>query len=50
MLCFNYYGEIDVKYFGNDYIGLFDELLFIGEFKDISMVELVVLVDVNVGY
>ncbi|WP_281547341.1 TonB-dependent receptor [Pseudoalteromonas sp. PAR1] len=50
MLRFNYYGETDVKYFGNDHIGLPDELSPTGEFKDTSTVESAVLVDVNVGY
>lgn len=50
MLRFNYYGETDVKYFGNDHIGLPDELSPTGEFKDTSTVESAVLVDINVGY
>jgi len=50
MLRFNYYGETDVKYFGNDHIGLPDELSPTGEFKDTSTVESAVLVDINAGY
>ncbi|WP_286260806.1 TonB-dependent receptor plug domain-containing protein [Pseudoalteromonas apostichopi] len=50
MLRFNYYGETDVKYFGNDHIGLPDQLSPTGEFKDTSTVESAVLVDVNLGY
>ncbi len=50
MLRFNYFGKTDVKYFGNDHIGLPDELSPTGEFKDTSVVESAVLVDVNFGY
>ncbi len=50
MLRFNYFGETDVKYFGNDHIGLPNELSPTGEFKATSVVESAVLVDVNVGY
>ncbi|MBS3797942.1 TonB-dependent receptor [Pseudoalteromonas sp. BDTF-M6] len=50
MVRFNYFGETDVKYFGNDHIGLPDELSPTGSFKDTSTVESAVLVDVNVGY
>ena len=47
---FNYFGETDVKYFGNDHIGLPDFLSPTGEFKDTSVVESAVLVDINFGY
>ncbi|WP_105214526.1 MULTISPECIES: TonB-dependent receptor plug domain-containing protein [unclassified Pseudoalteromonas] len=50
MLRFNYYGETDVSYFGQDHIPLPDELSPTGSFKDTSTVESAVLVDVNVGY
>lgn len=50
MLRFNYFGKTDVKYFGNDHIDLPDELSPTGEFKDTSVVESALLVDVNFGY
>ncbi len=50
MVRFNYFGETDVKYFGNDHIGLPDFLSPTGEFKDTSVVESAVLVDINFGY
>ena len=43
---FNYFGETDVKYFGNDHI----ELATDGSFKATSTVESAVLVDLNVSY
>ena len=45
-LRFNYFGETDVKYFGNDHI----ELATDGSFKATSTVESAVLVDLNVSY
>lgn len=49
-LRFNYFGETDVKYFGNDHISLPGELSPTGEFKPTSTVEAAVLVDLNVSY
>ena len=46
MVRFNYFGETDVKYFGNDHIPLSND----GSFKATSTVESAVLVDVNMGY
>ncbi|MDN3406479.1 TonB-dependent receptor [Pseudoalteromonas sp. APC 3218] len=46
MIRFNYFGETDVKYFGNDHI----ELATDGSFKATSTVESAVLVDLNVSY
>ena len=46
----NYYGETDVIYFGNDHIGLPDSLSPSGSFKDTSVVESAVLIDVNFDY
>ncbi|WDE03386.1 TonB-dependent receptor [Thalassomonas viridans] len=46
----NYYGETDVIYFGNDHIGLPDEISATGSFKDTSVVESAVLVDINFDY
>ncbi|WP_404343492.1 TonB-dependent receptor plug domain-containing protein [Pseudoalteromonas mariniglutinosa] len=50
MLRFNYFGDTEVKYFGNDHIGLPDELSPTGEFKNTSEVEAALLVDINIGY
>ncbi|MGY8878876.1 MAG: TonB-dependent receptor domain-containing protein, partial [Pseudoalteromonas sp.] len=47
---FNYFGETDVKYFGNDHISLPGELSPTGSFKPTSTVESAVLVDLNVSY
>ncbi|HEA16613.1 MAG TPA: ligand-gated channel protein [Pseudoalteromonas prydzensis] len=47
---FNYFGETDVKYFGNDHIPLPGELSPTGSFKPTSTVESAVLVDLNVSY
>jgi iron complex outermembrane receptor protein len=49
-LRFNYFGETDVKYFGNDHISLPGELSPTGSFKPTSIVESAVLVDLNVSY
>ena len=49
-LRFNYFGETDVKYFGNDHIPLPGELSPTGSFKPTSTVESAVLVDLNVSY
>ncbi|WDE13782.1 TonB-dependent receptor plug domain-containing protein [Thalassomonas haliotis] len=46
----NYYGETDVIYFGNDHIGLPDSILVNDTFKDTSVVESAVLIDVNFDY
>ena len=50
MIRFNYFGETDVKYFGNDHISLPGELSPTGSFKPTSTVESAVLVDLNVSY
>lgn len=50
MVRFNYFGETDVKYFGNDHISLPGFLSPTGSFKPTSTVESAVLVDLNVGY
>ncbi|XQW86717.1 TonB-dependent receptor plug domain-containing protein [Thalassotalea piscium] len=49
-LRFNYFGETDVKYFGNDHISLPGFLSPTGSFKPTSTVESAVLVDLNVSY
>ena len=46
----NYFGETDVIYFGNDHIGLPDEISATGAFKDTSVVESAVLIDINFDY
>ncbi|WP_281558817.1 TonB-dependent receptor [Thalassomonas sp. RHCl1] len=46
----NYYGETDVIYFGNDHIGLPDSILVNDTFKDTSVVESAVLIDINFDY
>ncbi|NRB24561.1 MAG: TonB-dependent receptor [Shewanella sp.] len=50
MLRVNYFGETNVTYFGNDHIGLPDELSPTGSFLPTSIVEAAVLVDINLEY
>ena len=46
----NYFGETNVKYFGNDHIGLPSFLSPTGEFKPTSIVESAVLLDFSMAY
>ncbi|MPY21166.1 TonB-dependent receptor [Shewanella psychropiezotolerans] len=50
MIRANYFGETNVTYFGNDHIGLPDELSPTGSFLPTSIVEAAVLVDINIEY